>query len=164
MNTRVTTLVGDLSGTTTLAQTVPARATDGHEGYQGWHCWRGSFHPVPSNFRVHTYCAKDHWNLWHGGNVSANIYPHKLIVNKRDLCKEDRPMQSKIRTVMNILLQYALEADPPMVVRHDNMDEVFQYSYGKLMERLYPGGTRRSCNDILVSTLYENHMQLKKRA
>ena len=45
-----------------------------------WHTWGGGMHPVPKGYRIRTYSAFDHWNLWHFGNPSDRIAPHKYIL------------------------------------------------------------------------------------
>ena len=81
---------------------------------QGWHMWNGAFHPVPSNFKFDTYCTKDHWNNWLLGNPQNGEHPHRLITSCLDLrTKSERTAFSKVKTIMKLLMEIAMQAEPP---------------------------------------------------
>ena len=64
--------------------------------------WEGRYYPVPANYSVPKYSIRDHWVLWHFGNSTERIVPHKCVLDTFDLCNktEERLSMSKIRLVM----------------------------------------------------------------
>jgi hypothetical protein len=162
---RLTTLSSRITNGIT-GEVVPGQvaivAANGN-GFHGWHCWGGAFHPVPETFTMSIYSAKDHWNLWHFGNQAQNIFPHRLISNKRDMCSaKNKTYMTKVRLIMTELMSTVAHKYPLLdCIDESNADAMFTYAYDEMLRRLYPRGISRSCNDVLVTTLYERHQKVK---
>ena len=117
----------------------------------GWHYWKGSWHPIAEGYDIIVYDTSVHWELWHLGNQDEKCCPHKLIVEKFDVCnRKQRVIMSKVRKVMLYLLSGTTETVTP-----ENCKEIFKSCFAHLMTLLYPNGRSRSCHDMLVTTLYQ---------
>ena len=123
------------------------------------HYWGGAGHPIPMNYKLPSWCALEHWKLYHFGNPSIGVGPHMLLINKRDIVlKKDKVQMTRIRTIMEKLIEIASQAVPVLLpVNLSNCDQVFDYSYNILLMQLYPKGYPRSKNDININTLYERY-------
>ena len=124
--------------------------------------WGGRYHPVPVNYSVPKYSIRDHWVLWHFGNSTENIAPHKHILDSLDLCnKTERANMSKIRMVMEKVLELA--AIEGNVVNLDNEAEAFKNGFDKLLQMLY--NNINKCKNIRIPTIYDLMMKkgLNKR-
>jgi hypothetical protein len=124
--------------------------------------WGGRYHPVPVNYSVPKYSIRDHWILWHFGNSTENIAPHKYILDTLDLCnKTERANMSKIRMVMEKVLELAtMEGNE---VNWNNEAEAFNNGFDKLLQMLYNNANKSK--NVRIPTIYDLMMKkgLKKR-